>query len=228
MKRAYLFDIDGTLLKVRRKVNRKLIQRILERFDINHRSLENLDFAGKTDRDIFSGLLDKPENDLFHQVKQLYLQELERHLSAEDVQVFDGVHDSLDYLQDKMAWTGLLTGNFARAAEIKLAAIGLLERFRFGAFGDEHHDRNDLPPSAFDELIRKSGESFHPSDLVIIGDTPRDIECARSFGSISVAVATGTYSHDELSAWNPDVVLSSLAEFPEWIEGFTTCRRKQT
>ncbi len=221
MKRAYLFDIDGTLLKVQHKVNRKLIQRILERFGISHISVGNIDFAGKTDRDIFSDLLNQPEDELFHQVKQHYLQELERHLSAEDIHVFDGVHDSLDYLQKKTAWTGLLTGNFARAAKIKLDAIGLHERFRFGAFGDDHHDRNDLPPSAFEELVRKSGESFHPSDMVIIGDTPRDIECARSFGSVAIAVATGTYSHDELAACNPDVVLTSLTEFPEWIEGFT-------
>ncbi len=218
MKRAYLFDIDGTLLKVQHKVNRKLIQRILERFGMNHTSVEDLDFAGKTDRDIFSHLLKHPGDDLFHQVKQLYLQELERHLSPEDIHVFDGVHDSLNYLKDKVAWTGLLTGNFARAAIIKLAAIGLHDRFRFGAYGDDHHDRNDLPPSAFDELIRKSGEAFRPSDMVIIGDTPRDIECAQSFGSVSVAVATGSYSHDELAACNPDVVLHSLRELPDWIE----------
>ena len=218
MKRAYLFDIDGTLLKVQRKVNRMLIQRILKRFDVNHISVEDLDFAGKTDRDIFSGLLDQPEDDLFHLVKQIYLQELERHLSAGDIHVFEGVHETLDYLQDNMAWTGLLTGNFARAARIKLAAIGLHERFRFGAYGDDHHDRNELPPTAFEELVKKSGKFFHPSDMVIIGDTPRDIECARSFGSVSVAVTTGTYSRDELSACNPDVVLSSLMEFPGWIE----------
>lgn len=220
MNPAYLFDIDGTILKVKHKANRKLIQRILERFGINHTDVEELDFAGKTDRDIFSDLLKQPDEEMFHQVKQIYLQELERNLTPDDIHVYSGVHDSLEYLRNKTAWTGILTGNFARAARIKLAAIGLLEPFRFGAYGDDHHDRNELPPSAFDELIRHSGEPFRPSDLVIIGDTPRDIACARSFGSIAVAVATGTYSYEELKDCRPDAILHTLEEFPAWNERF--------
>ena len=224
MQPAYLFDIDGTLLKVKHKVNRTLIQRILGRFGFNHIDVAGLDFAGKTDRDIFSDLLKQPDDEMFHQVKQIYLQELERNLSAGDIHVYNGVHDSLDYLREREAWTGLLTGNFARAARIKLAATGLLERFRFGAFGDDHHDRNHLPPAAFEELIRHSGEPFRPSDLVIIGDTPRDVGCAQSFGSVSVAVATGTYSFEELENCGADAVLHSLEEFPEWNERHIAAR----
>ena len=218
MRRAYLFDIDGTLLKVKHKVNRMVIQRILDRFGFNHVEVSRLDFAGKTDRDIFSGLLDQPDDELFHYVKQIYLQELERHITEQDIHIFSGVHTSLDYLRRHMAWTGLLTGNFARAAKIKLSRIGLLDRFLFGAYGDDDHDRNALPPSALQDLLRNSGKVFQPSDLVIIGDTPRDIECAKSFGSVSVAVSTGTYTHDELKACDPDIVLDSLQEFPEWNE----------
>jgi phosphoglycolate phosphatase len=221
---AYLFDIDGTILKVKHKVNRKLIRRILERFGINHINVEELDFAGKTDRDIFSDLLRQPDEDMFHQVKQIYLQELERNLTSDDIHVYSGVHDSLEHLSGKSAWTGILTGNFARAARIKLAAIGLLDRFRFGAFGDDHHDRNELPPSAFEELVRFSGEPFRPADLVIIGDTPRDIACARAFGSVAVAVSTGTYSYDELSDCGPDTVLRSMDEFPAWNEKYLATR----
>ncbi len=218
MHPAYLFDIDGTILKVRHKANRKLIRSILKRFGISHLNVEELDFAGKTDRDIFSNLLQKPDEDLFHQVKQIYLHEMERNLSADDIHVYSGVHDSLDYLRGKAAWTGILTGNFARAARIKLAAIGLQDRFRFGAYGDDHHDRNELPPDAHEELVRFSGEPFQPSDLVIIGDTPRDIACARSFGSVAVAVSTGTYSYEELGDCGPDALLRSLDEFPAWNE----------
>ncbi len=228
MHPAYLFDIDGTLLKVKRKVNRQVIQRILERFGIDHIDVAHLDFAGKTDRDIFSALLvqpdEQPDEDLFHQVKQIYLQELERNLRVEDIHIYTGVHQSLEYLRKQAAWTGLLTGNFARAAKIKLATIGLLEPFRFGAFGDDHHDRNELPPNAFEELVRHSGVDFRPSDLVIIGDTPRDIACARSFGSVAVAVATGTYSYEELNDCRPDAVLRSLEEFPDWNERYLESR----
>jgi phosphoglycolate phosphatase len=224
MHPAYLFDIDGTLLKVKHKVNRNLIQRILQRFGMNHIDVADLDFAGKTDRDIFSALLKQPDDDMFHQVKHLYLQELERNLTADDIHIYDGVHESLEYLRKRSAWTGLLTGNFARAAKIKLAAIGLLDPFRFGAFGDDHHDRNELPPNAFEELVRHSGVDFRPSDLVIIGDTPRDIECARSFGSVAVGVATGTCSFEQLMDCRPDAVLHSLQEFPDWNERYLESR----
>lgn len=230
MKRAYLFDIDGTLLKVKHKVNRKLIQRILKRFRADYIDVADFDFAGKTDRDIFSDLLGSDDENIFHEVKQIYLQELERTLTPADIHVHEGVRASLDYLRERPAWTGILTGNFAQAARVKLAAINLHDRFRFGAYGDDHHDRNALPPSAFRELLRESGEPFQPSNLVIIGDTPRDIECAQSFGAVSVAVSTGSYSFEELKACEPDAVLTSLEEFPAWDEASlpaTTLSRTQ-
>lgn len=218
MKPAYLFDIDGTILKVRRKANRKIIQQLLVRFGMTEIDVAELDFAGKTDRDIFSSLLGNPSDDLFDRVKKAYLKELDHNLKQDDVHIFAGVHEVLAYLRKASSWVGLLTGNFAEAAKIKLARTGLENNFRFGAYGDDHHHRNDLPATAFADLLAFSGETFQPSDLIIIGDTPRDIECAHSFGAVAVAVATGGYSHDELQAHRPAAVLSSMDEFPEWNE----------
>lgn len=218
MKLAYLFDIDGTLLKVRHKANRQIIQQLLERFGISGIDVAELDFAGKTDRDIFSSLLENPSKNVFEEIKQAYLEELDRNLKKNDVHIFSGVHEVLDYLRNASSWVGLLTGNFAEAAKIKLSRTGLENNFRFGAYGDDHHDRNDLPANAFADLIAFSGQSFRPSDLIIIGDTPRDIECAHSFGAVAVAVSTGGYTYEELQAYRPDAVLSSMDEFPEWNE----------
>lgn len=218
MKPAYLFDIDGTILKIRRKANRKIIQQLLERFGMPAIDISEFDFAGKTDRDIFSNLLENPSDEIFVKVKQAYLKELEQNLKKDDVHIFSGVHEVLDYLRRASSWVGLLTGNFAEAARIKLSRTGLESHFRFGAYGDDHHDRNDLPANAFADLLAFSGMTFHPSDLIIIGDTPRDIECAHSFGAVAVAVSTGGYSHEELQAHRPAAVLSTMDEFPEWNE----------
>jgi len=216
MQTACLFDIDGTLLKVRNKANRTIIQNIIEQFGITDIAVHELDFAGRTDRHIFSSLISKADKSLFNAVKQTYLDSLDRYLTASDVHLYDGVRESLDYLLQTSSETGLLTGNFATAANIKLEKINLAEYFTFGAFGDDYSDRNDLPPVAFETLEKRFGNKFQPSDMIIIGDTPRDIQCAQSFGSISVAVTTGDFSYEELRKYNPDVILESLEHFPDW------------
>lgn len=218
MKRVYLFDIDGTLLKVKNKANRRVIEKILEQHGIDRSDVRDIDFAGKTDRSIFSSLLGSSVHQLFDQVKERYLTELDRQLTPDDVHIFKGVHRTIEYLKENNAILGLLTGNFARAARIKLACSGLNNHFEFGAFGDDSHHRNELPPLAYETLQGITNKKYQPSDLVIIGDTPRDIRCARSFGAISVAVATGDFSAGELSTFGPDVVLDSMDEFPGWVE----------
>lgn len=222
MNTAYLFDIDGTLLKIKNRANRRIIQSILDRFGISAHNVAELDFAGKTDRAIFSTLLDDPPEPLFNEIKDIYLQELDNHLSEEDIHMLDGVSESLDYLSGQSAATGLLTGNFEIAARIKLDRIGLNSHFLFGAFGDRHHDRNDLPPAARKNLQEQFSGDYPPEQLVIIGDTPRDIRCAHHFGSVAVAVATGAFSRDELARYHPHALLSSLEEFPEWDQAFFT------
>ncbi|MDG5768189.1 HAD family hydrolase [Balneolales bacterium ANBcel1] len=224
MNLAYLFDIDGTLLKVKNRVNRVVIQEVLNRLGVDREDVRTVDFAGRTDRAIFTDLLDGYGDGLFDQVKRHYISALDASLRREDVHVLHGVESSLRYLAEKSAWTGLLTGNFARAAEIKISRTGLDNHFAFGAFGDDHADRNDLPPNAMKALESFSGKAFRPADLVIIGDTPRDILCARSHGSPCVAVSTGHYTREQLRSYRPDALLNSLEEFPDWDRQFRRSR----
>ena len=106
----------------------------------------------------------------------------------------------------------LLTGNLVRGAEIKLSHYGVWDYFEFGAFADDHHDRNELPKFACARALETHGEEFPPERVFVIGDTPRDIECGKAIGARTVAIATGNYSRAQLSDYNPDFLLDDLSD----------------
>ena len=107
---------------------------------------------------------------------------------------------------------GLLTGNIEAGARIKLRPTGLWPRFRLGAYGSDHADRNRLPEVAARRAEALVGRVFRGPDVVVIGDTPRDIECARAFGASAVAVATGRLGVAELRAHVPDHLFADLGD----------------
>ncbi len=106
---------------------------------------------------------------------------------------------------------GLITGNVAQAAEHKLRHYELWHWFRFGGYGDEHLDRNDIAAAALAAARLHLGETVH-RELVVIGDTPNDVRCARAIGALSVAVPTGNTSIDTLRTAEPDVLVESLED----------------
>ena len=107
---------------------------------------------------------------------------------------------------------GLLTGNFEQGARIKLGAFGLNEYFATGAFGSDNEDRNKLLPIAVERFNILSGRDIDFTDCVIIGDTPRDVMCARPYNAICIAVATGPYAARSLVAAGADVVVEDLSD----------------
>jgi phosphoglycolate phosphatase len=108
---------------------------------------------------------------------------------------------------------GLVTGNVRAAVPHKLRAVGLDPgAFTFGAFGSEHHDRNQLPALALNRLEQQLGASIPPQSALVIGDTPHDIACARQSGLRVLCVATGTYPRHTLAPHNPDYLLDDLAD----------------
>jgi phosphoglycolate phosphatase-like HAD superfamily hydrolase len=122
--------------------------------------------------------------------------------------VLPGVESLIAAMEAESRWiVALLTGNFARGAEIKLGHFDLWRRFAFGAFGDDHFDRRELMPVA---LARAAAAGITPDRVVVVGDTPLDVDCARAHGALAVAVATGSYSVDELTATGADLVVERL------------------
>ncbi len=107
---------------------------------------------------------------------------------------------------------GLLTGNFEPGARIKLGHFDLWRRFRFGAFGDDHLDRRALVPVAIARAREAGVPAVADGRVVVIGDTPLDVDCARAHGARAVAVATGPFNRAALEATGADVVVNTLVE----------------
>ena len=214
-----LFDIDGTLVQTLSAGVRGLTA-ALEDLHGCTGALDGIPVAGRTDRailrDVFARAGIEWHDRNIAGLRDAYFERLAHELSrplpegATDFGVLPGVERVIAAMEsDASFFVGLLTGNFARGAEIKLSHFDLWRRFRLGAFGDDHVDRRDLVPLAVAEARRLGVE---PARVVIIGDTPLDIDCAHAHGALAVAVATGHYTRDDLVSAGGDIVLETLEE----------------
>lgn len=223
MKTLVLFDIDGTLVLTGRAGMRALDRALA---DVCGRAglLEGIGIAGRTDRAIISDALRAAnaaaDDAVFAQVRDRYCGYLSDEVHADSPHpklVLPGVNAALDHLAPLEASgrvaVGLLTGNFIRGAEIKLGYFDLWQRFQFGAFGDAHVDRRDLLPLAIEAAVRAGAGAFAPKQIVIVGDTPADVDCAHAHGARAIAVATGTCGEAELRATGAEVVVSDLSDW---------------
>ena len=211
-----LWDIDGTLLStggVAAAAMREAMASVFGDAPVE----ERVSYAGKTDSQI---LLDSYRHVTLdalaghvRQVGDAYLALLDerRALLIERSRILPGVFTTLRALQGR-ALQGVLTGNMARIARFKLEALGLLEflDLEASAFGDDHHQRGELVAVAARRAEARYGRPFAPADIVVVGDTPNDIACARSGAARAVAVATGAFDLDALRAYAPDALLPNL------------------
>jgi len=215
-----LFDIDGTLLTVDRNFNRPLLRSIVDDLGITYHGVETDPFSGRTDHDILSSFLENHGSDanLYNQLKSTYIDRLTSELRPEHILLHSFVHEAISYFSNERFIPGLLTGNFPDAAKVKLSRAGIVLDSKIGAFGEFHRDRNMLPQIAISSVEQLLNIEAEPDKFVIIGDTPRDIECAKSAGMRSVAVTTGKFSGEELSSFEPDMILESLQNPEMWFE----------
>ncbi|MEX2187669.1 MAG: HAD family hydrolase [Pirellulales bacterium] len=214
-----LFDFDGTLLSTGGAGRAAFEAALVEDFALG--SLRgNVAMSGRTDRSIAGDLFrahgvdDSPEN--WQRLRTAYLGRLPDSLAQRPGRVLPGVAELLAELGRHDRFTlGLLTGNTAVGAQLKLGYFDLFRHFRFGAFGDEHLDRDSVAREAL-RLIRRHVAADHPAEQVwIIGDTPLDVQCARAIGAKAVAVATGVHSLDDLAASKPDHLAADLGNVAE-------------
>lgn len=212
----WLFDIDGTLVDTGGAGMRALQEAAEEMLGGEG---PELDLAGSTDLGVVAGMFEHfgkacgpVETEAFF---ACYLRRLDWNLAHGGFsgRVLPGVSDLLDELAGLPGIAvGLLTGNIAGGAAAKMRHFGLDRHFGFGAYGCDHADRNLLGPVALERAARHAGRAFLPEETVVIGDTPKDIACARALGAPCVAVATGRFTVEELRSAGADRVVATLEE----------------
>ena len=218
LQRILLFDIDGTLLEPA-GLGRLCFQRALEDVLGFPISTDHVEMAGRTDWQILNDLLAHAgfnENQI-ETNRDAIFDALTRHIEitapTSKMHPLPGVLTLMDILaRDEQFILGLVTGNSQGIVAHKLRAVGIDPGlFRMGAFGDEHHDRNNLPALALYRLSQMIGNQIPPENALVIGDTPHDITCAHHTGLKVLSVATGSFKIEELEKYKPDYLLEDLS-----------------
>ena len=215
-KRLLLFDIDGTLIHSGGAGVQALKSAFRERFEIAD-DLRSIEIAGMTDSGIVVSILKKHDipatNENVSAFLDSYVHFLSLELPRRKGKLLPGVLDLLRKLMSRPHLVlALLTGNVSRGAQLKLEHYGVWHFFEFGAFADDHQDRNRLGRFARARAKEKHGREFSASEIDVIGDTPRDIACGKAIGARTIAVATGTWSREELAKHQPDFLIDDFSD----------------
>jgi phosphoglycolate phosphatase len=216
----FLFDIDGTLLRRMPPAHRQaLCDAVRTVFGVRIAPDEVGLTAGMTDTAIARRMLlgaSVPEREIAAGLPKVFASAAEayqRHV-PDDLTAYHTPHArwALDWLRERGAALGLVTGNIERIAWIKLAAARMDRYFACGAFGDEAEAREALPPLALARARETFGRDFAPSETWIVGDTPADISCGAAHGLRTIAVATGpAHALDDLRDCAPDHLFADLS-----------------
>jgi phosphoglycolate phosphatase len=220
MFRLILFDIDGTLIRTGGAGVKAFGSVFTEVFGLEN-GTANIRFAGRTDTGLIRemmrnhGVDESVEN--FELFFKAYPKWLTHWLNEMDGTVCAGVDAFMEHCtgREVRPSIGLLTGNLLRGAEIKLRHFNIWERFEFGAFGSDHESRNELAAIAWARGKQRIGSDLKAEEILVVGDTPKDVECARAIGANVLAVTTGGATREELSTVQPDWLVDSLDEF-QW------------
>ncbi|QNN21474.1 HAD hydrolase-like protein [Planctomycetales bacterium ZRK34] len=221
MSKLVLFDLDGTLLSTQGAGMRAMARAGAGLFGDGFH-FEGIVAAGGLDPLLFAAAAERcgvDINDDNHtQFADAYFTTLEEELTIAarngGVRVMPGVVELLALLHAHEGVTlGLLTGNYGRTAELKLRAGGIEPaQFVVRSFGDEAPDRPAMVPVALGRYESLHGRAVDPRDVVLIGDTPKDVEAAQAHGCIALAVATGPFDVEQLLAAGADAAVADLAD----------------
>ena len=220
MWRVAFFDIDGTLMTGGPAKN-AFCGAMIDTFGTVG-NVEEVSFGGKTDPQIARELLVGIDysvdliEERFPSLWHSYTERLADELTQCPMQVLPGVHELLNILKrmDDIG-VGLLTGNIARGAQLKLDSAGLTEHFVLGSYGSDHEEREHLSRIALQRARDMWNPALCPENTVVIGDTPRDVDCGLAIGARTLAVATGSFSSSQLAKAGANRVVIDLTDTDE-------------
>lgn len=221
--KVLLFDIDGTLLRAY-GAGMKGMRRAAEVVLGEKCAGADIDLGGATDPWIFGELARHGgytfDDALHTRFRTLYGNFLEEELARPNARcvAMPGVHPLLAHLRAARRSTiGLLTGNYRETGSYKLVKAGIDPlQFEIAAWGDMAKERHGLVPVALAQLTR----SVDPRDVIVIGDTVRDVQCAHKNNALCLAVATGAATRAELEAAGADLVLDTLEDLDTVLKFF--------
>ena len=213
-RKLLLWDIDGTILHTG-KAGETALGHAMDKLYGVSKGLQGLEIAGRTDKWIVEQLLAR--EGLAHGEREIarfldvYVERLAEELPRRQGGLHPGVWGILEEAHRRPDLVqGLLTGNIEKGARLKLLRYGVNHLFEFGAFADDSPVRNELGPHAKRRARDRHGEEFPPERIYIIGDTPHDVACARAISAKAIAVATGSFSVEQLRTCGADAVFSDL------------------
>jgi phosphoglycolate phosphatase-like HAD superfamily hydrolase len=212
---AYLFDIDGTLLREPGRIHMGSFVPSVRRITGLEISLEGVSVQGNTDTGILreafrqSGISVQTLEPQIQAIQQAMCQAVAEQREQMRIVLMPGVEAALKHLAHRGALLGVATGNLEAIGWIKIEKAGLREWFRFGGFSDLFSLRAELIGDAARKARELAGAEAR---VCVVGDTPRDIEAARANGLAVIAVATGNYSFESLLELRPDACATSLAD----------------
>ena len=213
---AYVFDIDGTLLVTRDLVHwNALHQAMIEAYGVDT-SIEGIPYHGKTDLSILRAALAREgiQGDAFETALPKALEVVCREVEANREEIVPdvcrGIARLLQSIREDKKLIGVASGNLETVGWHKIEAAGLREFFSFGCFSDRCETRAGIFQNALECVARQLGPGAR---TCFIGDTPSDVEAAREVGATVLAVSTGTFSFDQLSACSPDLCVRHCGEF---------------
>lgn len=222
--RILLWDIDGTLIRsIRTGAFKDYTIPVLEAVFGTAGRLPEMQVSGMTDLQIVcealrhEGFTHEHVRERIDHLRTRYMEEMRKATDNGEqfFEVLPGVRETLQAVREHPRYhSALLTGNIEPAAHLKMELLQLADFFDLpGAFGDESHDRRDLPQLAADRIRKHLQLDLTPEQFIVLGDTPNDIACARHFGARVIGIGTGRlYSAEDLMENKPDALLPDLSD----------------
>lgn len=217
-RKLILFDVDGTLITRCRLHEESFSVAFKKVFGIDA-DINEISPIGKTDKKIIIEVMKNrglSEEQILSRLPEFY-QAMIKHVeekiwSDNSFKPIDRVKELLEELKKKGYVLGLVTGNLEKLASLKLRKLGLLGFFKVGGFGESSENREELIQKAIYRAEEKYGSKFQKKYVLIIGDTPKDIEAAKKAGVKAIAFSTGPFQLKELKRHNPDYLFKDFSD----------------